>query len=69
MYLMPYYVSHGENISAYATSYDYHFFAKRLGENLKEKLLALCPNEAFLSLCDASPLDERRAAAKAGLGV
>lgn len=69
LYLIPYYVSEGKNISAYATSHDYHHYAKILGETLKEGLATLYPEDTFLSLCDASPLDERRAAAKAGLGA
>ena len=69
VFLIPYYVEAGENLSAYATGEDYHLFAEALGEKLCALLSSLFPEEGFRFFCDKSPIDERRAAAKAGLGV
>ena len=69
VFLIPYFVNFGENLSAYATGEDYHLFAESFGERLCAHLSSLYPDEQFRFFCDKSPIDERRAAAKAGLGV
>ena len=69
VFLIPYFVNFGKNLSAYATGEDYHLFAESFGERLCAHLSSLYPDEQFRFFCDKSPIDERRAAAKAGLGV
>ena len=69
VFLIPYYVSQGKNLSAYATGEDYHLYSAVLGEKLCAHLEGLFSGESFRFFCDKSPIDERRAAAKAGLGV
>lgn len=57
------------NLSVYAQVRDYHLYARelglRFGEYLKEKELLL----SYHLAADSSPVDERLAAAMAGLGV
>ena len=67
--LFPYFVSCGDNLSAYATSEDYHGFAQAFGDELIQRLGAEEPGASFRFFCDKSPVDERRAAVRAGLGV
>ena len=67
--IIPYFVSLGENLSAYATAEDYHAYAEGLGNQLVTHLKSLFPHEQFRFFCDKSPLSERYAAARAGLGV
>ena len=69
--LIPYRVSFEEerNLSRYAISRDYHLFARELGDVLCHGLSDKYPNEEFAFFCDHSPIDERDACAKAGLGV
>lgn len=69
IFLIPYYVSRGENISAYATSLDYHLVIRELGEGIVNGLSALFPGESFYTSADHSPIDERRAALTSGLGM
>jgi len=69
VFLLPYYVRPGRNLSAYATSKDYHLLAAGLSAGITECLSAVCPEGHFRVFCDNSPLDERRAAVAAGLGV
>ncbi len=69
VYLIPYFVSEGENISAYATSRDYHLYISELGIRLKQELLAVFPDAKCVSFGDHSPIDERYAAALGGLGI
>lgn len=69
LFLLPYYVRPGKNLSAYATSRDYHLLAADLSARLPGCLSAACPEGHFRVFCDNSPLDERRAAVAAGLGV
>ena len=69
IFLIPYYVG-GENgnISLYARSGDYHFYA----DALYERLLPILQSRfggTFLGFADKSPIEENVAAAKAGLGV
>ncbi len=57
------------NISLYAVSEDYHIFFSRLFSELLLRLGKMFPDGRFAAFADNSPIDERTAAAKAGLGV
>lgn len=57
------------NISAYAYGEDYHAYTRELGERLCSKLRLAYPQNKFALFSDHSPIDERHAAASAGLGV
>lgn len=73
IFAIPYYTnaceSEGRNCSRYAVSRDYHLFVKQLGERILPILKNQFPGNRFSVFADHSPLDERDAAAKAGLGV
>ena len=69
IFLVPYYVSLGENISAYATSLDYHHVIRDIGARLISGLSSLFPGEHFYISADHSPIDERAAALTSGLGI
>ncbi len=56
------------NISAYAVSVDYHHVAAELFARLLPRLEAAYPGARFVGFADHSPIDERHAAAIAGLG-
>lgn len=57
------------NISAYCASRDYHAFFSALWSSICDKLKNEFPNFKFAGFCDHSPIDERDAALRAGLGV
>lgn len=70
---VPYY-SHAadspdRNISAYAVTRDYHAYFKDLLDRLLKELRTAFPDNRFAAFADHSPIDEREAAAKAGLGI
>ena len=69
LYLIPYYTGPADNLSLYAVSRDYHRYVRGLGERLIAMLSAAFPKAAFRSFIDHSPIDERYAAASAGLGI
>lgn len=69
VFLIPYYTGCGENLSAYAVSRDYHAYARSLFSELYAFTARTYPQETFLGFADHSPIDERDAAARAGLGV
>lgn len=69
VFLIPYYSVTPDNFSAYAAAEDYHFYANGLFARLQEKLKRLFPQGDFLGFADHSPIDERAAAVRAGLGV
>lgn len=70
MLAVPYLTPHPKrNISAYATSRDYHVFYKSLFDKLIPRLKSEYPGYGFAGFADDSPIDERNAAAMAGLGV
>ena len=69
VFLMPYYTGPAENLSLYAVSRDYHRYARRLGEQLLSSLSERFPGAGFRIFADHSPIDERHAAARAGLGL
>lgn len=57
------------NISAYAVSRDYHGFYSALFSDVLPRLRQLHPEYGFFGFADSSPIDEREAAARAGLGI
>jgi epoxyqueuosine reductase len=57
------------NLSAYAVGKDYHLFFKLLSEQLLQTLRKEFPEHRFAAFADHSPIDERHAAAMAGLGM
>lgn len=69
IFLIPYFATQPDNFSAYAAGEDYHLYAKGLFARLTEGLAVLFPDGAFLGVADHSPIDERDAAVRAGLGV
>lgn len=68
IYLLPYYTGECENISCYAASRDYHLLLKTVGQGLT-KLLRGELGARAAAFGDHSPIDERDAAARAGLGI
>ncbi len=69
IYLVPYFTEQGINISSYAVSRDYHIFIKELNSRLIAFLKEKYPEAHFSGYGDHSPIDERLAAASAGLGI
>lgn len=69
--LIPYYTGDraDRNLSLYAVPQDYHLFTAELGKELTAFLSEHYPDHHFAFFSDHSPLDERDAAAKTGLGV
>lgn len=58
-----------DGVSAYAHVDDYHRFYEELYARLLPKLTESFPGVRFWGFADHSPIDEKDAAAKAGLGV
>ncbi len=72
IFAMPYYTHACEgrkNLSAYAIAKDYHLYFKILSDRLLSALRTEFPNHRFAAFADHAPIDERSAAAMAGLGV
>ncbi|MCQ2386268.1 MAG: DUF1730 domain-containing protein [Clostridia bacterium] len=69
MFLMPYYSVTPKNFSAYAAAEDYHYYIRELFERLDPKLQTSYPAYRFMLFSDHSPIDERHAAVRSGLGV
>ena len=69
LFLLPYYVSDGENISTYATSLDYHIILREITSELCSLLKELYPTASARGYGDHSPIDERHAALISGLGI
>ena len=67
VFLVPYYSGECENISRYAAARDYHIFIKKIGDGLSAILSQY--GAKAVAFGDHSPIDERDAAAKGGLGV
>ena len=69
-FAFPYWVGEreGRNLSLYAMLPDYHDVVMKRLEGYADKLRSLCPDNEFECFCDASPVNEVRAAARAGLG-
>lgn len=72
VFLVPYktddMVSDNCGISIYARSMDYHLFFCALYQKILPLLEEMFPNERFFGFADHSPVNEKLAAAKAGLG-
>lgn len=69
---IPYYTHYCDNnisVSAYALADDYHLYIKELGAKIITQAQALYPDAHFVCYGDHSPINEKLAAAKAGLGV
>ncbi len=58
-----------DGVSAYAHIADYHLYFKGLFERILPKLREAFPGKQFFGSADHSPIHEKNAAAKAGLGV
>ncbi len=69
LFLVPYYAGKAENLSVYAAAPDYHRYMKELHSSLESHLSHRFPEYRFFGFADHSPIDERLAAVKAGLGV
>ncbi len=69
VFLVPYYTGPGENLSAYAVSKDYHLYMRELFARIIPLLQEAYPGHSFTGFADHSPLDERHAALRCGLGV
>ena len=69
VYLLPYYAGESENMSVYSASLDYHIAIKEISARLGDYLASLYPECNCRGFGDHSPIDERRAAVSAGLGI
>ena len=66
---LPYYTKERGNVSRYAAPRDYHFLVKTLKPEIEGRLSSAFEGESFTLLADTSPIDERDAAAKSGIGI
>lgn len=69
VYLLPYYTGECVGISRYAASLDYHLIIRRINSELSELISDHFPLARLKGYGDHSPIDERDAALKAGLGI
>ena len=69
LFLIPYYVSVPQNLSIYAASLDYHIYIREVTGRLISALKEKFPHANFKGYGDHSPIDERDAALKGGLGI
>lgn len=58
-----------KNISAYAAVRDYHIFFEKLFRKMREHFSTLYPEYNFAGFSDHSPIDERDAALRSGIGI
>lgn len=68
LFLIPYYAGETVNLSRYAAAGDYHAYARALFARICPVLSAES-GYSFAGFADHSPIDERHAAALAGLGM
>lgn len=72
VFAIPYFskasLSQNRNISAYAVCKDYHAYSKALFSRLEITLSSEFPSYRFACFADHSPIDERDAAVKCGIG-
>ncbi|MBQ8350910.1 MAG: epoxyqueuosine reductase [Clostridia bacterium] len=68
LFLVPYYAGRAENLSCYASARDYHGYMKGLFARVIPRMQAES-GCSFFGFADHSPIDERLAAAQAGLGM
>ena len=70
MIAIPYFTDgHKKNLSSYAVCRDYHGYFAELFSSIIPILKENYPNNNFAGFADDSPINERNAAAMAGLGV
>lgn len=70
IFAIPYYTEHKKkNISSYCIPRDYHLYCKELFGTLLPRLKERFSGYKFEGFADDSPIDERDAAARAGLGI
>ena len=69
IYLLPYYTGECVNLSRYAASLDYHLAIREINEELIDLIRERCPNARAKGYGDHSPIDERDAALRGGLGI
>lgn len=70
--IIPYYTSYCDKertVSAYALAYDYHNLIREIGEKSVGMAKSIFPHANFKFFGDHSPINEKDAAAKAGLGI
>jgi len=60
---------YSDGISSYAHVKDYHRYFQELFDRLLPKFKSIYPNETFYGFADHSPIAEKDASAKAGLGI
>lgn len=69
---VPYYTEYCDkpkSVSAYALAFDYHILLKEIAESAIKKAKNIFPEASFQFYGDHSPIHEKKAAAKAGLGI
>ncbi len=69
LFLVPYYAGEAVNLSRYAAAKDYHLFMKALFLRIIDGIREKYPAVRAKGFADHSPIDERTAAMRAGLGV
>lgn len=71
MLLVPYDegMHYSDGVSAYAHVLDYHIFFSEMFKRILPQLQAMFPEESFYGFSDHSPIAEKDAAAKSGLGI
>ncbi|MBQ8174950.1 MAG: epoxyqueuosine reductase [Clostridia bacterium] len=69
LFLIPYYFTETENISRYASGGDYHYYVNNFFSLNTPFLQIHSHGYRYAGFCDHSPIDERHAAAAAGLGI
>lgn len=70
--IVPYYTpfcDESRKVSAYALAHDYHLLLRQICERAVSELKAVYPEYNFMPFGDHSPINEKLAAAKAGLGI
>ncbi len=69
LYLLPYYGGECVNISRYAAARDYHIKIREVNSALSRLVCERFPEAKVKGYGDRSPIDERDAAVKGGLGI
>ena len=69
VFAVPYYGGRPKNFSAYAAAKDYHFYIGEAAKRICEELRRAIPEGNFAGFADHSPIDERLAAVKSGIGI
>lgn len=69
LFLVPYYAGDTENLSRYAAARDYHLYMKGLFARFFATLAECGSSYRVAGFSDHAPINERDAAARAGLGI